>query len=203
MTTLLGAVRSLTIPGYRRRVFLHRIAAAVLLLSAVAWAAHDHVAEDPAVVVFAADLPVGHELVAADLQLAHLPHRVVPHGAVGSTEDALGRVTVTAVGAGEVVTTSRVTGSALATSLAGEEATTVPVRLADPTTVALLRHGDGVTVVTAGAEPGGEPVIVATGGKVVLADPEHPDSVLIAFPPEQAHAVAAAALATPLGVVID
>lgn len=193
-------------PGYRRQLQIRRLAAGVLVLAAGATALSGMVRTDPTVLVFTRDLAVGETVTDDALRLAHVPADVIPESAVTDPDEVAGRIVVTAAGAGEIVTGHRITGTHVLAGLAGsadgaEELTVVPVRLADPDTVALLHHGDRVTIVTADDESG-RPVIVARGGRVVVADPENPSTVLIALPEEEAHDVAAISLSAPLGIVL-
>lgn len=206
---------SLTPPGHRRSVQLRRIAAGALVVAALVSALWSATRTDPVVLTFARDLPVGATLTAEDLRPLPVPDRLLPAGALTDPEGVVGEVTVTGVGTGELVTERKVTGPRLLASLAdsfpeGVIPTVVPVRLVDPSTASLLRHGDTVNIVTSpgtGSAPAPEteapgPVVVAGGGRVVVADPEHPDSVLIAFDEQAAQRVAAASLTSPLAVVL-
>lgn len=198
--------RVLPSPGYRRHLQIRRGIAAALVVAAVVTGTSGLLRTDPSVVVFARDLPVGATVTEADLRLVPIPAELIPPSAITDPQIAIGRLVVTAVGSGEVVTGHRVTGSPLLegfVDLADEspDLRVVPVRLADPDTVGLLRHGDLVTVVTADGDTGA-PVVVAHGGRVVVADPDNPNTVLIALPEEESHDVAAISLASPLGIVL-
>lgn len=176
-------------------------------MAALATAAASFLRTDPLVLVFTRDLPVGATVTEEDVRLAPAPAHLIPATALYNPDDAQGRVVVTATGAGEMVTSQRVTGAPLLEGLSphfppGTAITVVPVRLADPDTVAHLRHGDRVTIVTSAPDTG-EPVVVASGGRVVVADPENPTTVLIALAEEEAQNVAAVSLASPLGVVLS
>ena len=187
-------------------------------MAAVISAVASRLDADPPVVVFAHPLPVGSEVGADDLRLSPFPATLVPEGAATELSTVVGRVVVTGVGAGEVVTDSRLTGPRLTEELAtgfspGQDPVVVPVKLADPATTALLRHGDTVTIVTTGetAALGPDPgldagpvpgIVVATGGRVVIADPAQPETILVALEAGQAQRTASASLSTPLGIVV-
>lgn len=201
-------------PGHRRSVLLRRVVAAALVVAAVISAAASRLESDPSVVVFARPLAVGTEVSAEDLRLSPFPSRLIPEGAATEIATVTGRVVVTGVGAGEVVTDARLTGPRLTEELAAgfpsdQRPVVVPVKLADPATTALLRHGDTVTIVTTAAttgdvaDPAGAPgVVVATGGRVVIADPAQPETILVALEAGQAQRTASASLSTPLGIVV-
>lgn len=184
--------------------------AAALVVAAVVTALASRLSSDPSVVVFARPLPVGTEVGEDDLKVSFFPADLIPDGAATDATGAVGRVLVTGVSAGEVVTDSRLTGPRLTEELAAsfppdQVPVIVPVRLADPSTTALLRHGDTVTIVTTG-EPsqleGAPGVVVATGGRVVIADPAQPETILVALESGQAQRAASASLSTPLGIVL-
>lgn len=209
-------------PGHRRSVLLRRVAAAALVVAAVVSAVASRLDSDPPVVVFAHPLPVGSEVGADDLRLSPFPATLIPEGAATDMSAVVGRVVVTGVGAGEVVTDSRLTGPRLTEELAAgfspdQDPVVVPVKLADPATTALLRHGDTVTIVTTGEtaalgpDAGRDPrpdagpvpgIVVATGGRVVIADPAQPETILVALEAGQAQRTASASLSTPLGIVV-
>lgn len=217
---------SLPSPGHRRATLIRRVVAGCFVVAALVSAVASATQTDPTVLTFARSLPAGTVVADTDLRVTGVPERLIPHGALADTEaDAVaGRMTVTEVGQGEVVTELKVTGPRLIDSLTSEfpadsVPTVVPVRLADPTSVALLRHGDTVTIVTTPSEnPAGgseddeahrvtgpatdESIVVATGGRVVLADPEHPDTVLVALDEPAAQRVASASLSSALGIVL-
>ncbi len=206
----------MTTPGWRRSLLLRRTAALVLLAAAAVTALRSAGTEAPQVVVFVRDVAAGRTVSTDDVELRAVPPEFIPAGALTSAEEVDGRVVVAAAGAGEVATVSRFLGATLTAELvsastaqrSGEPANMVPLKLAEPEILPLLHHGDTVTIVTHAGETG-EPEVVAAGGRVVLATMEDetsgsgaPGTVLVALPESDARAVAAAALSTPLAVVL-
>lgn len=197
-------------PGYRRSLLIRRFIAAILVIVAVLVAIGGTLRSDPQVVVFSRALAAGDTVTAEDLRLVSIPAEAIPDGAITDPEAAAGRTVVTAAGRGEIVTDVRITGSALVQSFndaangegAPEVTTVVPVRLADPATVNLLSHGDTVTILTSPSEEDGASSVLARGGRVVVADEDNPDTVLIALSEHDAQTVASASLTSPLGVVL-
>ncbi|GAB3939104.1 SAF domain-containing protein [Corynebacterium tapiri] len=195
-------------PGYRRQVTLRRICALALLAVAVALAVAHARQRDPHTLVFSKDVAPGATLRSEDVTLRRVPKDLIPSNALTSLDEVTGRQVLSAAVAGELVTATRVTGQEALTALGADAAgsaqlNVVPVRLADPATAAVLEHGDTISVVTAaGDEPQGQPIVIAERGRVVVADDENPDTVLIAFPSELATRVAAASLTSPLSVVL-
>lgn len=197
-------------PGHHRGVQLRRLLAAALVVAAAATAVSSRITGDPTVVVFAHDLPVGTEVSETDLRVSRYPADLIPEEAVLDSQEIVGRVVVSGVGTGEVVTESRLTGPRLTEALTSsfppdQRPVVVPVRLADPATAALLRHGDTVSIVSPSDLSAPEPspgAVVATGGRVVIADPANPETILVALEALQAQNVASASLSTPLGVVV-
>lgn len=190
-------------PGYRRAVVLRRSAAAALLACAAASALLNRSSTDPGVVVFARDVAPGEVVEADDLAVRALPEEFVPSSALGAVDDAAGHIVASHAAAGEVVTATRLIGPDLVGALVGERAsefTMVPVKLADPDIIPMLHHGDRVSVVTAGD---GVPRTVAESGIVIVSPEEETGSgVLLLLRHEDASAVAAASLTSPLAVVV-
>lgn len=148
-----------------RRVQARRVAAAALAGGAV-WAAISAFApQEPAreqAVVAATDLAAGHRLGADDLSVVPVDPQAAPASRLGEVSGAVGQVLAAPMERGELVTASRLRPSSALTQLpGGARALHVPV--ADPGTVALVRPGDRVDVVSAGS---GE---VVGGGMLVLS----------------------------------
>lgn len=148
-----------------RRVQARRVAAAALAGGAV-WAAISAFApqEPPGerAVVAATDLAAGHRLGADDLSVVPIDAQAAPASRLGEVSGAVGQVLAAPMERGEMVTASRLRPSSALTELpGGARALHVPV--ADPGTVALVRPGDRVDVVSAG---NGE---VVGGGMLVLS----------------------------------
>ena len=187
----------------RRR---RRVIAALLTAGAVL-AALRTVAPPPPdaveVLVATHDLPSGAVLADDDLVTRAFPADLAPPDAVGA---ATGRVLAGPMGRGEVLTDVRLVGPALADARPGE--TVLPVRLPDAGMAALLRAGDRVDLVA--TDPGtGETGVVASDVTVLATPAAVPDGpaggaggalVVVAASPDEATAVASAALAQFLTV---
>jgi Flp pilus assembly protein CpaB len=102
------------------------------------------------VVSAARDLPAGSRLTGADLSVARLTPSTVPAGALARLAEARGRTVVSDVRRGEPLTDVRLVGAAVVDGL-GEGLVAAPVRIADGDSVDLLRPGDLVDVLGAGA----------------------------------------------------
>ena len=134
--------------GWRRRVL-----SAGLLAGAMALALQVLEPAPPAtvpVLVAAHDVRAGATLRSGDLRLTRRPAATLPAGALSLVASATGRPVATAVRRGEVLTDVRLAGAG---ALRGLAAGTVaaPVRVADPATADLVRPGDTVDVLAAGA----------------------------------------------------
>jgi Flp pilus assembly protein CpaB len=125
-------------------------------LAAGATAAALQALEPPAppsvvVVTAARDVPSGTRLGSADLTAVRFLPDAVPDGAVTDRRQVLGRTLVSAARRGEPITDVRLAGAtAPPDGTAAEALVQVPVRIADPEAVALLRPGDVVDVLGAG-----------------------------------------------------
>lgn len=193
-------LRALSRPGHHRSAALRRALAAVLVLAAAASALLSASRADPAVLTFARDVPAGTLLTAEDLTLTQLPVSVTPANALRDTEAAVGQLLAAGAAAGEVVTTTRLVGPDLVSSLveaepAGEAFTMVPLALAEPDILPMLHHGARVDVVGQG------PAVIAKGGRIVTVGAE--GAVVVLLRETEAATVAAASLTDPLTVVIS
>lgn len=190
--------RTLTTPGWRRTVLLRRCLAFVLLLTALLLALRQAGATDARALVFTRPVAAGESLSPDDVTPVPVPAHLLPASAFTDPTEVEGRVLAAPAQEGEVATAHRFVGPELAASFG----TFIPVRPAEPEVIGLLHHGDTVSIITHGREGAGAEVI-ATGGRVVLADDrETPGTLLVGFPEEDARAVAAASLATPLAVIL-
>lgn len=193
---------------------VRRGASVLLVVAAVTLTLFGHRgAEMRAVVVAARDLVPGQSIVATDLTVRDVPGGLIPKGTLRLTADGVGRTAVGPIGAGEMVTDSRLLSPRLPSRLTGnDDARLVPVRLSDESVATLLRTGDVVDVLTASAE---EPdaAVLARAAVVALTSDEPPDGVLsgggttgrpvlLAMDERAAHRVAAAALDAPITVVV-
>lgn len=193
---------TLSTPGWRRAVLVRRILSIMLLLAAVLLAFRDAGARDPHAVVFTRRVAAGETLSRDDVTVAPVPAHLLPASAFTDPAAVEGLVIVASAEEGEVATSHRVIGPDLTTAFAGDITTFIPLRPAEPDIIPLLHHGDTVSIV-AHRDDTAEPQVIATGGKVVLADArEAPGTLLIGLSEGDARVVAAASLSTPLAVVL-
>ena len=126
-----------------------RLLAALLFCVAAAMAVQQLTPASPpttAVMVAARDLPAGQALGAGDLLAAAVSPRMVPDGALVPAATWEGHEISGPLRRGEVLTDASLLGTGLLIgAAAGSQA--VPIRLSDPSTVALLRQGQLVSVV--------------------------------------------------------
>ncbi|MGP6175014.1 SAF domain-containing protein [Corynebacterium sp. A21] len=202
------ALSTLRTPGWHRSLLLRRLAALVLLLLAAGSALHSARDTGPRALVVARNVTAGKTVTASDFLLADVPSHLLPEGALSDPTELEGRVTATHLQVGVVPTDLNFIGPALLSELmpesTGEPVNLVPLKLAEPEIIPLLRHGDTVTVLSHQAEVP-EPEVVATGARVVLAEEgagNDPATVLIALPESAARQVAATALYLPIAVVL-
>jgi Flp pilus assembly protein CpaB len=198
--------------GHRLRanplLFLRRIVAGALLLTAAVLAAHS--AEGPprtATVVFARDLPAGHHLRPGDVRLVALPDDVRPAGALHDPGALPGRLLIGAARTGEPVTDVRV--AAPGNNPPGTS--TVAIRIDDPGLAELLHAGTKVDVITPAANERQQQVLASMVTVLTVrrtpadrggADSERNPLVLLAVPTENAGSLAAAALDRPVTVTL-
>ena len=158
------------------------------------------------VVAAARDLVPGSPLAAGDLALVSWPRAVAPAGVLTSLSDAVGRVLAGPVRTGEALTDVRLVGSALL--VRGHGLVAAPVRLADPSTAALLHAGDRVDVLAVRTDQAADSAQTIASGLEVLAVPaageSDPDGALVvlAATPETAARLAAAAVGSRLSVTV-
>jgi Flp pilus assembly protein CpaB len=123
------------------------------------------------------DLTAGQPLAPGDVATVELPPAAVPDGVFVSDDSPVGQILASPVRRGEPLTDRRFVGPSLLAGF-GDGLVAVPVRLADPGVLAVLRPGDLIDVLA--ARPAGDPT---------LADsPTGPDH---ASPPGLAAVVAA------------
>ena len=201
VTRLLAALR----PDWSRTLAARRIAAgALVILAAVVALRSDPQGDRTEIVVATRDLPSGVALTADDVRLENRTAATVPDGSQSDVGAVIGATLAGPARRGEVLTDVRVLGPRLAESVAGPDARIVPLPLADSALLDLVRPGDVVDVLAAGAEGSdtdARPQLVATDAVVVLVS-EKPKGagsgsdrvVLVAVGAHAANAVAAAAL---------
>ena len=189
-----------------RRRLLAAVAAAFAVVVGLQAAAPPPVATRT-VLTAARDLPAGAVVAPDDLtRTAFLPG-TVPAGALTEAGELVGRTTTGPVHAGEALTDVRLVSGSLLEGYPGRVA--VPVRVADPGAVALLRVGDRVEVIAADPQGRSEAVVVASEAPVV-AVPRATEGgalasgglVVLAVTDETARALAAAAVSGYLSLAI-
>ena len=157
--------------GSRRARFLwiraRRVVAAVLLAVAgwVGVTASRPATTDTGVAVLVAsrDLPAGARLDDAAVRELRLPTEAVPARALADPPSVLGRVLAGPLGAGEVLTETRVQGPGLLVGTPiGSVAVSVPV--ADPTVLTAVQAGDRVRMLALGTG------VVVAEGTVLVSD---------------------------------
>lgn len=162
----------------RRAVLRRRRLLAAGFAAVATWAALSATSTTPqetiAVLVAARDLPAGATLAVDDLRSVGFRPDTVPSGVVAGPEAAVGRLLAAPVGVGEPITRIRLVGADLAAAQPGLRA--VPVRLPDPSMVALLEVGDLIDLVA--ADPEGGQVTTVAAGALVLALPAPGDGGL-------------------------
>ncbi|HKU12077.1 MAG TPA: RcpC/CpaB family pilus assembly protein [Sinomonas sp.] len=134
-----------------------RTLAAALLCAAVAAGVYQltpPTATLSIVVIAAADLPAGSTLSAGQLRMARLPADSVPDHAATSLDAVLGQRLAGPLRRGEVLTDTATMGPGL---LAGAAPGTVavPVRVADPDSLQLIRTGQTIDLVLSEDGPSG------------------------------------------------
>ncbi|MFG1934496.1 SAF domain-containing protein [Mycobacterium sp. NPDC048908] len=189
-------------PDWSRTIVARRVAAAGLVILAGVVAIRSNPQGDRAEIVVAArDLASGVQLTADDVRVENRTAATVPDGSQTDVGALVGATLAGPARRGEVLTDVRVLGPRLAESVAGPGARVVPIPLADTALLDLVRPGDVVDVLAAGAEADSQTQLVATDAVVVLVS-EKPKAagiggdrvVLVALPGHTANKVAAAAL---------
>jgi Flp pilus assembly protein CpaB len=193
-------------PDWSRTAAARRVAAgALVILAAIAALRPDPAHDRTDIVVAARDLAPGVELSAADVRLENRMATTVPDGSLTDLAAAIGTTLAGPARRGEALTDVRLLGPRLAESAAGPDARIVPLHLDDTALLDLIRPGDVVDVLGAGADAGvgadAKPQVVATDAVVVLVSQRQPGSgsgadrvVLVALPAHDANEVAGASL---------
>jgi Flp pilus assembly protein CpaB len=198
----------------RAVVWRRRLLAAGLLAGSAAFGLQV-LAPPPApgvpVLVAARDVSAGAVLADADLRRVQWPAGMVPSGALAGVAQASGATVSSAVRRGEVLTDARLAGTGSLHGL-GAGLVAAPVRLADGATARLLRPGDVVDVLAAGADGATEARLVASAVRVLVVPRAAQDRLglgsgdgallLVATTPATAARLAAAAVSDRLSVVI-
>lgn len=202
LSRIVGRLR----PDWSRTVAARRVAAAALvILAAIAALRPDPTHDRTDIVVAARDLAPGMELGAEDVRLETRMATTVPDGAETDLAKVVGATLAGPARRGEALTDVRLLGPRLAESAAGPNARLVPLHLDDTALLDLIRPGDVVDVLGAGADAGvgvdAQPQVVATDAVVVLVSQKPVGAgsggervVLVALPAHDANEVAGATL---------
>ena len=149
-----------------------RLLAAGLLAGSTAFALQALAPPPPEgvdVLVAAREVATGGQLQPGDLRVVRRAAGTVPQGALTAIGQASGRSVTSAVRRGELLTDVRLAGPSALRGLAPDLVAT-PVRIADPDVVSLIRAGDVVDVLAAGADVGsgaGQARVVAASARVI------------------------------------
>jgi len=193
-------------PDWSRTIAARRVAAgALVVLAAIAALRPDPSAGHADVVVAARDLTPGVQLTADDVIVESRSATTIPDGAQTDPATLIGATLAGPTRRGEVLTDVRLLGARLAEAVAGPDARVVPLHVADPALLELVRAGDVVDVLAVeshgvGERDGLRPRVVARGAIVVLASPttKAPGGgdgvVLVALPAQEAIEAAGASL---------
>jgi len=200
----------------RRRVLLWRrplaVVLAVLAVLGVLRATSEPAERTRRVVVARTDLAAGSPLSPVDLTTADLPRSAVPDGAAeaGSIPALAGRTLAAPLRRGEPLTDVRLVSPRLLEGYPGMVA--VPVRVADPGAVTLLRAGDRVDLVATEPDGSGSSVVAARTPVVAVPRSDRDDLaggglvggglVVVAVPPARAPVLAGRSVTSVLSVVI-
>ncbi|MGI9125581.1 MAG: SAF domain-containing protein [Mycobacterium sp.] len=210
--TLLNRISQALRPDFIRTARARRIAAGFLvLLAGVAAVRPDPGDARRDAVVVVRDLAPGITLTAEDVTLQRRAAATLPDGTRMTLDTVIGATLAGPARRGEVLTDARILGSRLAGLAAGPDARIVPLHLADPAVLGLVRPGDLVDVLGA---PSGDsearPRVVASDAVVVLISPASTSLgaagedrvVLVALPAAAATALAGATLVQTVTLTI-
>lgn len=193
-------------PDWSRTATARRLAAGTLvILAAVAALRPDPAYERTDIVVAARDLAPGIELDSSDVRLETRMATTIPDGAQTDLTAVVGAMLAGPARRGEALTDVRLLGPRLAESAAGPDARIVPLHLDDTALLDVIRPGDVVDVLGAGADVGvsseAQPQVVATDAVVVLVSQKPAGAgnggnrvVLVALPAHDANQLAGATL---------
>ena len=182
---------------------LRFIIAAVLVILAAALFVRDRL-EATTVLVAATDLEAGHPLASTDVREVEAPRTVVPPAALPSISSVDGQILASAMGTGEILTSSRVEIPAESES---GDMRTVSVPVPDRGTLALLRPGAVVDIFSASPTAFSQPDLPLAAGAKVKEVPrdsrgESAGTVAIQVPTAIAPTLAAAAIEGPVSIVL-
>lgn len=189
--------------GWRRRLRLRQLAAAVLVVLAgiLAFAPGTGPPRGSPVVVAAVEIPAGATVGPADVAVREWPAGLAPTGALHGAQAAVGHVLVGAAHAGEALTDLRLVGAGPVPP--GQAA--VPIRVTDAGVAALLTPGSRVDVGAPG-EHADQPVELASDATVVAVLAEEKGArgrmVLVSMPRATAGRVASAALNSQVSITL-
>ncbi|MGC5025203.1 SAF domain-containing protein [Tsukamurella sp. DT100] len=197
-------IRAALRPGWARTLTARRtVAAALAVLALIVAVTSRPSGPQEQVLVAARELGPGGRLTAEDLAVRTVPAELAPQDALAGPDDAVGRSVTGPVGAGEILTGRRVLTDRTAGYIR-PGSRLVPVSLQDAATMDLLRAGDVVDVVAQRKDD--SPAVLARSATVAVAAApqatrQQARTAMLAMSESEAHAVAAAALSSPLSVV--
>lgn len=197
-------------PDWSRTVVARRIAAGGLVVLAAIAAVRPDPADDRAdVVVAARDLAPGVQLSTDDVLVESRTAAAVPDGSHTDQTAVVGATLTGPARRGEALTDVRLLSPRLAEAAAGPNARIVPLHLEETAVLDLIRPGDVVDVLAAGAEGDDRATVVATDAIVVLVSQKPTGTgvgtdrvVLVALPAHAANEVAATALVHAVALTI-
>ncbi|MEO3757913.1 SAF domain-containing protein [Mycobacterium sp. B14F4] len=197
-------------PDWSRTLAARRIAAGGLVVLAAVAALRPNPGDDRVdVVVAARDLAPGVALGGDDVRLETRTAATIPDGAQADLAAVVGATLTSPARRGETLTDVRLLSPRLAEASVGAEARIVPLHLEETAVLDLIRPGDVVDVLAAGAETDARPAVVATDAIVVLVSQRPTGAangtdrvVLVALPARAANEVAAATLVQAVTLTI-
>lgn len=194
-------LETLKTPSWQRTLLLRRIAACLLIILAGATALKQARPSGNSLVVLTQTKTVGTTLTKDSLELKLVPDDLTPDSAFRSIDEVEGLMVATTLEPGEILTPHKV----VAPSHQQPGHDLVPLNLANPDIIPVLRHGDVVSIIAARQEPADLEVIASNATVVVAAahTDDSPETLLVELPHKLAARVAAVGLNTQLTVVIS
>lgn len=210
-------------PSWQRTLLLRRLGACLLVVLAGVAALRQARPSGESLVVISQRVTPGTTLSDDALELKLIPEDLAPDSAFRSREEAAGLMVATTLEPGEILTSHKV----VAPSQQEPGHDLVPLTLANPDIIPVLRHGDIVSIIAADkstaspehpgitpdsqseiARESGHPAseVIASNATVVVAaaqTDDSPETLLVELPHELAARVAAVGLNTQLTVVIS
>lgn len=189
-------------PGFFRKIAALGLAVVAILLAYVDYSHPD--AGFKEVVVASRDIPAGATVTEADVLVTNAPQEFIPQNAFHRQGDVLSRISAGPISQGEIVTESRFVGPSLAAHLTKDQnSKIIAITPADRGIANILRAGDAVDILTAGAD-GVTALPLARRGHVVSRTESGDDPViLVALPIGAAETVATMQLNNPITLMLS